>query len=514
MELEKTKNTINGFFAGIVGLLINTIMPFILRTTMVYIIGIEYAGINSLFSSIFNVLSLADLGFSGAVVYSMYKPIKENDYEKLSQLLGYYRRLYHYVAGVIFIAGLCVIPFLKTIVNSDIPGNLNIYVLYFGFLINIVVAYSFGAYRSSILIAYQRNDVFKLVQATILLIGYTAQIVTLLLFRNYYCYLIGMILMNLAVVSCEAYMARKLFPHIKPKKGLDSQGKKQIFSKVSDLLFKRIGTTVSTSLDSIIISTYLGLTAVAMYGNYYYVFTAAMTFMNTFFTSLTAGIGNKTLNSSKEENKVVFSRLNTISDILITFCVTCLFCLYQPFMELWMGKQYMFSYDTVILMAVYFFIAGSRRLINTYQDALGMWHEDRFKPLVGAGINFIFNVILVKTIGINGVIISTIISYLFVELPWECHVLFDKYFQESPSRYYLSMLKNLLITAGVTLITFECTQLVTVTNLTLRLLLCLVITLICSFGMIYLLYRKNENFQFAMMRLKEHLPFLKNKQAA
>ena len=509
MELEKTKNSINGFLAGIVNLLISTVMPFVLRTTMVYVIGIEYAGINSLFASIFNVISLADLGFTSAVVYSMYQPIKENNIEKLSQLLGYYRTIYHYVAGIIFVSGLCVMPFLKSIVTSPIPGNLNIYVLYLGFLFNIVAAYLFGAYRASILIAHQRTDVFKIVQSVIMLVGYTAQIVILLLFRNYYLYLIVMILMNVAVVSSEAYAAKKLFPHIKPKKGLGNDGKKQIFSKVSDLLFKRIGTTVSTSLDSVIISRYLGLAAVAIYGNYYYVYTAAMSFMNNFFAPLTAGIGNKTLNASKEENKVVFNRLNTISNILITFCVTCLFCLYQPFMELWMGKRYMFPYDTVICLAVYFFVEGSRRLINTYQDALGMWHEDRFKPLVGAAVNLFFNILLVKTIGVNGVILSTIISYLFIELPWECHILFTKYFQESPVSFYLSMLKNLLITAGVTFITFECTQLLRVSGSVLNLLVSLVITLACSLGMIFVIYHRNENFQFALERLKEHFPQLR-----
>ena len=509
MELEKTKNSINGFLAGVLNLLISTIMPFVLRTAMIYVIGIEYAGINSLFASIFNVISLADLGFTGAVVYSMYQPIKENDTEKLSQLLGYYRTIYHYVAGIIFVSGLCVIPFLKSIVTSDIPGNLNLYVLYFGFLFNIVVSYTFGAYRSSLLIAYQRTDVFKIVQATVLLVGYTAQIVSLLIFRNYYIYLIVMISMNMAVVISEAIAAKKLFPHIEPKKGLEREGKKQIFSKVSDLLFKRIGTTVSTSLDSIIISRYIGLAAVAIYGNYFYVYTAAMSFMNNFFTPLTAGIGNKTLNASKEENRLIFNRLNTISNILITFCVTCLFCLYQPFMEVWMGKRYMFTYDTVIWLAVYFFVEGSRRLVNTYQDALGMWHEDRFKPLVGAAVNLVFNIVLVKTIGVNGVILSTIISYLFIELPWECHVLFSKYFQDSSLPFFLSMLKNLLITAGVTFITFECTQFVNVSNSVLRLLASLVITLLCSLTMIFLIYHKDENFRFAIERLKEHFPRLK-----
>ena len=285
--------------------------------------------------------------------------------------------------------------------------------------------------------------------------------------------------------------------------------RRKVVSDVKSIFMHKLGGVITNSTDNLVISAFLGLVAVAAYGNYYYVYTAAMSFMNNFFSPLTAGIGNKTLNASKEENKVVFNRLNTISNILITFCVTCLFCLYQPFMELWMGKRYMFAYDTIICLAVYFFVEGSRRLINTYQDALGMWHEDRFKPLVGAAVNLFFNILLVKTIGVNGVILSTIISYLFIELPWECHILFTKYFQESPLSFYLSMLKNLFITAGVTFITFECTQLLRVSGSVLNLLVSLVITLTCSLGMIFVIYHRNENFQFALERLKEHFPQLR-----
>ena len=313
MELEKTKNSINGFLAGIVNLLISTVMPFVLRTTMVYVIGIEYAGINSLFASIFNVISLADLGFTSAVVYSMYQPIKENNIESCPGCLVITAQFITMLPALSFsVRSLChaisqVDRHLTDTRQSEyLCAVSRVSVQYHGRL-------SVWRLRASILIAHRRTDVFKIVQSVIMLVGYTtAQIVILLLFRNYYLYLI-VILMNVAVVSSsEAYAAKKLFPHIKPKKGLGNDGKKNRSSpKVSDLLFKRIGTTVSTSLDSVIISRYLGLAAVAIYGNYYYVYTAAMSFMNNFFAPLTAGIGDKTLNASKEENKVVFNRLNT-----------------------------------------------------------------------------------------------------------------------------------------------------------------------------------------------------------
>ena len=247
MELEKTKNTINGFASGIVSQIVNTLLPFALRTAMIYSIGIEYAGINSLFTSILSVLSLADLGFASAVVFAMYKPIKENDTEKLCQLLGYYRQIFFYVGTIIFVCGIAVMPFLRFIVRDEIPGNMNLYTLYFCFLINTVITYFFGGYRNSVLFAHQRKDVYNIVSAIAVGIGYLVQIVCILVFKQYYLYLFIMILQNLAITVSGAQAAKKMFPHIVPKNGLDTESKKDIFRKVIDLLYQRIGSTVSTA---------------------------------------------------------------------------------------------------------------------------------------------------------------------------------------------------------------------------------------------------------------------------
>ena len=505
MELEKTKNTINGMIAGIVNQIVNTLLPFALRTVMVYSLGIEYAGINSLFSSILSMLSMADLGFSGAVVFAMYKPVKENDTRKLCQLLGYYQKTYIAVGSIIGIAGIAITPFLKQIVTSTVPGGLNLYVLYYGFLFNTVVSYFFGGYRSSILLAYQRNDLFTYITTAATGIGYGLQIAAMLVFRNYYLYIALMILMNVFITMSGAWMARKKFPEIKPEKGIADTDRKTIFSKVKDLLFQRIGSTVSTSFDSMVISHYLGLTAVAIYGNYFYIFSAAQSFMNTFYNPLTAGIGNKILNASLEENKTVYRRLLFISGLLTAFCCTCLCCLFQPFMQAWMGKENMYSMTIVLIFCVYFFVVGSRKIIDTYKSALGLWHPDRWKSIIGAGVNLTLNILLVKTIGIAGVILSTIISYAFIEIPWETHVLYQHYFHSSSSEYYRAALKNAALTVLSCGVVSAVNSLIGIDGSWLNVLLHAGITIPACLALFWILFRKNQDYQFLVQQMKQQL---------
>lgn len=150
--------------------------------------------------------------------------------------------------------------------------------------------------------------------------------------------------------------------------------------------------------------------------------------------------------------------------IIIGFLSTCLICLYQPFMKLWTGDGNLFEFNTVILLVVYFYINMSRRIVVTFKDATGMWEADKFKPLISGIVNACLNIILIQKIGINGVVISTVIAFTFIEYPWETKVLFDDYFQEKEREFYVNQFKDSLIILIVAIITFRATYMIPLNN--------------------------------------------------
>jgi len=84
MKLERSKNAVRNIKAGLFSKIINLFGPFIVRTVFIYTLGAEYLGLNSLFSSILTVLSLSELGFGSAVVFSMYKAIADDDTDTIN----------------------------------------------------------------------------------------------------------------------------------------------------------------------------------------------------------------------------------------------------------------------------------------------------------------------------------------------------------------------------------------------------------------------------------------------
>lgn len=155
MQDSRVINSIRNIGYRLSSQVITILLKFVERSIFIYVLGVEYLGINGLFSQILQVLSMADLGFGTAMVYSMYKPLAEKDETKLAQLVQFYKKVYTVIAASITILGIALVPFLQYIVNlkSDIPYLRVYYLLY---LANTVASY-LVVYKTCILTADQKN---------------------------------------------------------------------------------------------------------------------------------------------------------------------------------------------------------------------------------------------------------------------------------------------------------------------------------------------------------------------
>ncbi|MCD7872607.1 MAG: hypothetical protein LUG21_04790, partial [Clostridiales bacterium] len=190
-SINSGKNLISGFLQKTVTL----ILTFASKTVFIYVFGVEMLGINGLFANVISLLSLADLGFSTAMTYSYYKPAAENDYNKISALNRFYKKVYLCIAGCITVIGLALIPFLKYIINLQQEVE-HLYLYYLLTLAATVVSYLF-VYKTTVLYAYQQNYIVAKYNMIINLIQLLVQIAFMLALKNYIVYLIISILFNL-----------------------------------------------------------------------------------------------------------------------------------------------------------------------------------------------------------------------------------------------------------------------------------------------------------------------------
>lgn len=452
MRFARTKNTLRNIAFGAVSRIVNIVLPFISRTVILYVMGTQYLGLSSLFSSILSFLSLAELGIGGAMVYSMYKPIAENDDTTIRALLNLYRKLYRIIGAVILGIGLLLMPFLKVLVSEELPAEINLYLLYLVYLFNAVLSYWIFAYKNALLQAYQRDDINSKIASLITPISYAVMLISLVLTRNYYAYVLWLPVFTVLTNILRMVLVNRSFPNMEPNGEVPEELKHSILKKTTALIGTKLNTVVLNAADNLVMSAFLGLTVIAVYGNYYYIMSSIIGFLGIVYSSMTAGLGNSLQTDSLDTNYRNFEKFSFINSWLVGWCSVCLVCLYQPFMEIWVGKELMFPYYIVIEISVYFYVYQIRKIPVVYKDAAGIWWEDRFRPYVCMVVNVILNIVLVQVIGVSGIILSTVFS-LVISIPWENYTIFRYVFSRSSRTYYTKMLfsaLSMLIAGGIT----------------------------------------------------------------
>lgn len=449
MKKTRTEHAKQNILFGMIYKMYQIIIPFFMRTLMIYQMGMEYAGLNNLFTSIFQVLNLAELGIGAALTYSMYAPIANGDTRKISALLKLYKLCFLIIGWVVLLLGVSCVPFLGRLVAGKIPGNLNLVILYLMYLANTVLTYWLFSYKTSLLYAHQRNDVISKVMLMTSTIQYILQAFVLFVLKNYYLYLAASIVAQILQNLICSFLTDKMYPRYRPSGVLEKSELHDIRIKVQGLVTNKIGGTILRSADSVVISAFLGLSTLAVYQNYYFIMTAVISLLTIVFESVVATIGNSLITETKKKNYSDFRNISYVVGWLIVVGCACFIALYQPFMVIWVGEKHLMSMSLVVLMIAYFFLYGIDQLIGLYKDASGIWYSDRYRPLVSSIVNLAINIVLVQLIGLYGVLISTIIALLFVDLPWLIHNVYVTVFKSYSAKPYIFQILKLMLYAFI-----------------------------------------------------------------
>lgn len=428
--MGRTQNVGRNIYWGIMNRIVSILLPFLVRTALLYKLGTEYLGLSSLFTSVLSVLSLTELGFGQALVYSMYEPMAKKETKKINALLVLYNKCYKIIGLAILALGVCFVPFLPKLIYGEVPGDVNLYVLYIVYLFNTVLSYFLFAYKKSIFYASQRTDIDSNINTMVSVFQNLFQIIVVLLFANYYVYIIFLPMATLVNNIWVSLSVKKRFPEFKCEGSLGKEEIKYIFKDVKGLVFQKIGGVVLLSLDNIVVSAFLGLNTLAVYNNYYYVVTALTGILSIITNALKPSVGNSMVTESLEKNYNDFNKLNFAYLWIVAWCTITMLNLYQPFIRIWTGEALMLSNSLAFLFALYFFINKWCDMMYVYQEAAGLWYENRFVPLLAAVLNLILNILLVQVIGLAGILVSTIMSILLIYNTGYAYVLFKYYFKD------------------------------------------------------------------------------------
>lgn len=508
----RTVNSLKNIITGVSGQLLMIILQFASRTVFIYILGIEYLGISGLFTNILQVLNMTELGIGTAIVYSLYKPLAENDTKKVLVILGFLKKAYFIVGLVIAGLGLVLMPFLPYIIK-DTNDLVNINVIYLLYLLQSVLSYWFFAYKTLLLQADQKKYIANSVRYLITVLTVLAQIVILIWLKSFMIYIVIGIIFNVIINFVISRKVDKLYPYInKPNKEefLSENERRQIFKNLFGVSVYKINSVVLRSTDSIVISSFIGIATVGIYSNYQLIVSTLITLAKMIFSSFTASVGNLFVLESKGKNIFIFRCLSFVGFWLYGFCAICLWILFNPFITLWVGSEYLLEKYIVLAIVINFLMDGYQQVVISYKDACGLFWQGKYRPVATAILNIIISIVLAPRMGVAGVLLGTIISRFLTTWwfePWMVH----KYAFDTSSKSYFFRYMGFSFLIVITAAVVQVASLPFSDNTWLNFILKMVLCCLIPNGVFFILFRKTEEYRYLLKSSKQIIKSLKRK---
>lgn len=462
--MSRIENSLKNMKFASIGFLVSYIFTFVTRKIFVVYLSIEYLGLNGLFSNILSMLSLAELGIGTAICFSLYKPLAFNETEKIQALMQLYKKAYTIIGLLVIGIGLSLIPLLPFLLGEvpDIPHLNSIYTL---FVLDTGISY-FLSYKRTILVADQKKYIDSNFYYGFQIVKSLLQILVLVITGNYILFLLVMLGTTITENLVIRHKINQMYPYLRKmeKKSLSQEEKTQIKKNVYALTFHKIGGVVVNGTDSILIVKFVSLVSAGINANYSMITTALRKVINIIFSSLTASIGNLTAEKQAEGSKPVFDQLNFMSSWIFGFSAISLLALFNPFISLWLGSEYLFDQKVVFVIVLNFYLAGMLMPIRTFSSSMGLFWYDRYKPIFESLINLGFSIYLVHKMGLLGVLIGTTISTVTTCFWFEPYVLFRFGFELPVHKYFFNYVRYTLITLIIGWITLKGVSSITITN--------------------------------------------------
>lgn len=454
MMVSRTLYSVRNVLAIWLGQVVSLLCTFVVRIVFVRFLAQDYLGLETLFSNVLSMLTLAELGVGSAIVFSLYKPLADGDKEAVKSIMRLFRHAYVAIGVAIALIGCILAPNIDMLINGapDIPG-LKFYFLFFVF--NTSFSYFFS-YKGILITADQKNYIVALIRYAFQIGQCVLQIAVLVVTQDYVLFLLCMLAATAGQNLLTVYMANRLYPYLKERDiaPIDQDVLGSIKQNVVGMVFHKVSSVVNAPVNTVVISSVLGLTPVAIYGNYLLITNSLSKFVDQMFNAVVSSIGNLRVASSDERQYEVFKTAHFVNAVLYGMLTVCLLPLVAPFVQMAFGENYLYPMHVAVLFAIWFYFRGMRDAVLTFISAYGLYWQTRFKALAESVALVASVALLTWFVGIEGLMLANIAVQIFISTFLEASVLFKYGLRKSPRTYFRRSLLYAAVTACLT--AFSC----------------------------------------------------------
>lgn len=407
-------NVLRNSIYSIISFIFISLLTIFVRKEFTQYLSVELLGLEGLFQNIVAILSLAELGISSIINYTLYKALAEKNKEEINILMNIYRYLYRYIGFFIFGVSGILYFFLPQIINEvNMPWK---YVQFiYAIQILTVLSTYFISYKRSLFIADQKDYRCIKVDTICKSIDNIVKILAIIYFNSYVLYALSTLFFNIMSNLIISKQVDRNYSFIKNQKiSIGDIKRRNFFKDAKNLLIHKTAGILYGGSDAVIVTYFLGLKTTGLMSNYLLIHSGIYSILMKIFQGIIPSIGNMVYSESRYKSVRIYKML----DMLYSFIGAYVFALYslflQSFMKLFFGEEYLLPDNYVMLLAINVFLAMQFENACNYRNTYGSFEKDRIYMILSAISKIFIAAILVVPYGISGLILGTIIGLMFI----------------------------------------------------------------------------------------------------
>lgn len=394
---------------------ITMLSGFIIPRVMLDIYGSEINGLISSITQFINYFMLVEAGLSAAVVYSLYKPLAEKDYIKISAIVTAAKNFYN-KSGYIFVGlTICLAisyPFFVT-TNELSLVEVGILVLVLG-VSGALEFFTLAKYRA-ILTADQKVYIISL--ASIIYVIVNTSIIVILSYLNVNIVLVRAIaLLSVFLRSYLLYFfVKKHYTYLNYNEVPDNKA----LDKRWSALYLQILGVFHTGIPIVLATVFTDLKMVSVYVIFNLVLTGVNAILNIFMSGISSSFGDLIARKEQERFQSAYIDFEGLYYLLIAGIYAITFVMIMPFINIYTQGITDTNYN-LPWIGFLMVLNGLMLNIKTPQGMLviaaGLYKETRWQTTTQASIMLILGIILGYIYGLEGILIASILSNFYRDI--------------------------------------------------------------------------------------------------
>ena len=454
---DRVHRSVMNIKVGMLFYVLGLFLAFFSRRIFLDCLGAEFIGLTGMLMNIMSFLSVAELGIGTSIVYFLYKPLQEDNHEKINEVMSMLAFLYRCIGLVIGSCGIVLSLFFPWWFGNLGTGLPLVYFAFYSFLATSVSAYVFN-YKQLLVSANQKQYLVQAYFQTINIVQSITQILLAYYYRNLWLWVVVGLVFTIIGIIVFNIRIHQLYPwlDINLREGRKNLKRyPEVLKKTRQVFVQKIKNFILYKSDEILVGIFVSVTQVAFYGNYTIITSKLNFLVNILSDGINAGVGNLVAEGDEKNIMKVFWELTAVRFLITGAIVFGLLLFLQPFVTCWFGHQYRLSDLIVFLLVFNIFIYLSRGVVENYISAHGLF-SDVWVAWTELGLNIAITLCLAPFYGIVGILLGKILSVFFIALFWKPYFLFSRGLKKSVAVYWRGMVPYYLLFALFTAITLLC----------------------------------------------------------